>query len=120
MLDFSDEPHEPDWRAALQRAREAARCGAKTRAGGFCQCPAMPNGRCHKHGGASTGPRTAEGLARSRTATLTHGQRSAASIAMHRQIRAASVHLRDMVRVTNAELREAEALHRAMLRRRGR
>src|SRR6266849_2146019 len=26
--------------------------------------PAMPNGRCRMYGGASTGPRTAEGLAR--------------------------------------------------------
>jgi hypothetical protein len=120
MSDFGDEPQEPAWRAALEKAREAARCGAKTRAGGSCRSPAMPNGRCHKHGGASTGPRTVEGLARSRTSTLTHGRRSAASIAMRRQIRAAFVQLRDMVRATNVELREAEALHRAMLRRLGR
>jgi hypothetical protein len=40
-------------------------CGAKTRAGTACkrrdiQC----NGRCRLHGGLSTGPKTAEGLAR--------------------------------------------------------
>lgn len=30
-------------------------CGAKTRAGGKCKAPAMKNGRCRVHGGASTG-----------------------------------------------------------------
>lgn len=30
-------------------------CGAKTRAGGQCKAPAMKNGRCRVHGGASTG-----------------------------------------------------------------
>jgi hypothetical protein len=41
-------------------------CGAKTRAGGTCQRMAMfPSGRCHLHGGKSTGPRTAAGKARS-------------------------------------------------------
>lgn len=31
------------------------RCGARTRAGTPCRCPAMPNGKCHLHGGASPG-----------------------------------------------------------------
>jgi hypothetical protein len=31
---------------------------------------AMANGRCRKHGGASTGPRTAEGLARAQKVDL--------------------------------------------------
>ena len=35
----------------------------------------MPNGRCHKHGGASTGPRTPEGRERCRQAPLRHGGR---------------------------------------------
>jgi transcriptional regulator with XRE-family HTH domain len=39
-------------------------CEATTRAGGRCQCKALPNGRCKFHGGLSTGPRTAEGRAR--------------------------------------------------------
>jgi hypothetical protein len=40
----------------MQRAR---RCGARarTRGGAPCRAPAMPNGRCRMHGGASTGPR---------------------------------------------------------------
>ncbi|MGH6962647.1 MAG: HGGxSTG domain-containing protein, partial [Dongiaceae bacterium] len=36
----------------------APRCGARTRCGGECRQPAMPNGRCRLHGGLSTGPRT--------------------------------------------------------------
>lgn len=31
------------------------RCGAKTRSGKPCCSPAMPNGRCRMHGGASPG-----------------------------------------------------------------
>ena len=42
----------------------APRCGAKTCRGSACQSPAMPNGRCRMYGRASTGPRSAEGLAR--------------------------------------------------------
>ncbi len=51
----------------------AARCGAKTRRGTPCKAPAMKNGRCRLHGGKSTGPRTPEGLKRSKTARLRHG-----------------------------------------------
>jgi hypothetical protein len=41
-------------------------CGAKTRSGGPCRLPgAGCGGRCKLHGGASTGPRTVEGRARS-------------------------------------------------------
>lgn len=42
-----------------------SRCGASTRAGGRCRGPRVPgHGRCKLHGGASTGPRSAEGKAR--------------------------------------------------------
>jgi hypothetical protein len=52
----------------------APRCGARTRRGTLCQCPAMRNRRrCRLHGGKSTGPRTAEGLERSRRAHWKHG-----------------------------------------------
>ena len=53
----------------------APRCGARTRRGGGgpCRQPAMANGRCRLHGGASTGPRTAEGLERLRAARTRHG-----------------------------------------------
>lgn len=41
------------------------KCGAKTRAGGSCQCKPIPGKRrCKFHGGLSTGPKTKEGKAR--------------------------------------------------------
>ena len=52
----------------------APRCGAKTRTGCPCRSPAIRGKRrCRMHGGASTGPRTQEGLARLRSARTTHG-----------------------------------------------
>ncbi len=45
----------------------------------------MPNGRCRIHGGASTGPRTPEGLARSTAARWRHGKRDAAARAQAAQ-----------------------------------
>ena len=52
----------------------APRCGAKARTTGCsCRAPAMPNGRCRMHGGKSTGPRTAEGLANLARTHTTHG-----------------------------------------------
>jgi hypothetical protein len=60
----------------------AARCGAKTRAGGSCRQPAMVNGRCRFHGGTSTGPRSETGRARARSNRLVHGLRSAEIIAL--------------------------------------
>ncbi|MFZ0020678.1 MAG: HGGxSTG domain-containing protein [Acetobacteraceae bacterium] len=52
---------------------KAPRCGACTRASTLCRAPAMANGRCRMHGGASTGPRTEDGLRRLRAARTTHG-----------------------------------------------
>ena len=41
----------PDW--------TGIRCGARTKLGGECQRPAVKKtGRCTRHGGKSTGPRT--------------------------------------------------------------
>ena len=65
----------------------APRCGAKTREGTPCRGPAMANGRCRMHGGKSTGPRTPEGLERSRKANWKHGLYSAESIAERKFIR---------------------------------
>ena len=57
------------------------RCGAKTRAGGACQNPAIGGrNRCKLHGGKSTGPRTPEGKARSIAAHTKHGRRSKAHV----------------------------------------
>ena len=78
--------HEPGgWAHALTVAGAAPRCGARRPAPGArrkrtferCRASAMPNGRCHKHGGASTGPRSAEGMARLRRVPLRHGRRGA-------------------------------------------
>ena len=63
----------------------APRCGARTRSGAACQGPAMRNGRCRMHGGASTGPRTAEGLARLRAARTRHGAYTAEALALRRR-----------------------------------
>ena len=64
----------------------APRCGARTRKGTPCRGPAMANDRCRMHGGKSTGPRTPEGLERSRKANWKHGDYSAESILMRRYI----------------------------------
>jgi hypothetical protein len=62
------------------------RCGARRKSNGLpCRVHPMANGRCHKHGGASTGPRTPEGLARCRQAQWKHGARSAEMRAAARQ-----------------------------------
>jgi hypothetical protein len=38
-----------------------SRCGAKTNRGRPCRTWPMPNGKCYRHGGASTGPRSESG-----------------------------------------------------------
>jgi hypothetical protein len=70
-------PYAPNWVKAQEAARAAPRCGARTRRCTPCAGPAMTNGRCRMHGGASTGARTATGLERLRQAPLKHGRRGA-------------------------------------------
>jgi hypothetical protein len=53
----------------------APRCDASTSAGARCKGPAMTNGKCRMHGGASTGPKTAAGRAAQRAAVTDHGFR---------------------------------------------
>jgi len=61
--DLDGKVHEVGWHPPK---RERPRCGARTRAGGSCQAPALlEKERCRMHGGLSTGPKTAEGKARS-------------------------------------------------------
>jgi hypothetical protein len=103
---MSDEPlareREPIERAqarleALVRANSAPRCGARSkRTGKPCRAGAMPNGRCKVHGGKSTGPRTPEGLERSRRANWKHGQFSREAKAERSRLRAALLALRDL------------------------
>src|SRR5690349_5737858 len=96
---MNDEPHTYayGWRAHLALAHAAPRCGAKRRDGGTCQSPAMTNGRCRMHGGKSTGPRTAEGLERSRRANRKHGYYSAEAKAARQQARMIRWALRRLV-----------------------
>lgn len=54
-------------------------CGAKTRASAiskYCKRIAMPNRRCHLHGGKSTGAKTKAGKLRQKMASWKHGYRS--------------------------------------------
>ena len=64
------------WRAGLQKAHAGPRCGVRAKhTGGLpCKAAAMANGRCCHHGGKNTGPKTAEGLERSRKSNWKHGQ----------------------------------------------
>ncbi len=78
--------------------------GARTRAGGSCLGLAMANGRCRIHGGASTGPRTSEGLARMVAAKTTHG-RFATSSALGRLRQRHARTLIDRIRLTDAASR---------------
>ena len=58
---------------------DALRCGARTRSADRHPCRAHPvkgKRRCRMHGGLSTGPRTPEGLERSRRANWKHGRYS--------------------------------------------
>jgi hypothetical protein len=67
------------------------RCGAKNRQGLPCRRAPMANGRCHLHGGKSTGPKTAAGLERITEARTIHGMYSRAS-------RESAQELRNLVR----------------------
>jgi hypothetical protein len=54
------------------------KCGARSkRTGQPCRQPAMANGRCRLHGGKSTGPKTSQGLERTRKGNWKHGLYSA-------------------------------------------
>ena len=51
---MTDEPQDHGWRAHLDLAHAAPRCGARrNRDGKPCCQPAMPNGRCRVHGGSA-------------------------------------------------------------------
>ena len=63
--------NKPPWKALA----DYPRCNAKTRSGDRCQKPPLrTKSRCRLHGGASTGPRTAEGKARIALAQFKHGR----------------------------------------------
>jgi hypothetical protein len=82
---------------ALIKANAAPRCGARSKRTGLpCRAAAMPNGRCRVHGGKSTGPRTPEGLERSRRANWKHGHFSREAKAERSRVRAAILALRNL------------------------
>jgi hypothetical protein len=66
----------------------------------------MPNGRCKLHGGKSTGPRTMEGLERSRRANWKHGHFSREAKAERSRVRAAILAVR-YLRDSNASITRA-------------
>lgn len=79
MLDLTMNPMRGVKRETALRADlcpTSRRCGARTRRESPCKAPAMTNGRCRMHGGCSTGPKTPEGLARSRMARWKTGRYS--------------------------------------------
>src|SRR5258708_38855266 len=82
---------------ALLKANAAPRCGARSkRTGKPCQGAAMPNGRCKLHGGKSTGPRTPEGLERSRRGDWKDGYYSRGAEGGRARVRAAILSVRDL------------------------
>jgi hypothetical protein len=85
---------------------KALRCGARTRRGTLCQCPAMRNGRCRIHGGLSTGPKSPEGRERFRMGPFKHGRYSKA-------VREEERRFRMQFRSLRALLREYRTLQRA-------
>lgn len=76
----------------------------------------MQNGRCRMHGGGSRGPVTAEGLARSKASTLTHGRHSAAYIAERRAVAAQTREMRATTKRVRAEIRGLWKLARMVSR----
>lgn len=52
-----------------------------------CRQPAMINGKCRLHGGKATGPKTPQGLARSRKANWKHGEYSTETKALAQKLR---------------------------------
>jgi hypothetical protein len=86
----------------------APRCGAKTRTGCPCRSPAMANGRCRMHGGASTGPTTEAGLARLRAARTKHGFYGAESQAALRRTDAFIAETRALLARHSIEARQAD------------
>jgi hypothetical protein len=62
----------------------------------------MANGRCRMHGGASTGPSTAKGLARSRRSRWKHGLYSAEARAEQKRVRELLTRSRELLKQMQA------------------
>ena len=84
----------PDW--------PGVRCGARTKTGGECQRPAVKrSGRCTRHGGKSTGPKSQAGRDKIAALHTMHGRLTKAERAKAKQ-RA------EIGRQVRAELKEIE------------
>jgi glucans biosynthesis protein len=88
-MDRTQQPKPPNLPLALWLS---PRCGAKTRKGMPCQCPAMPNGRCRIHGGVSPG------APKGNRNALKHGLYSAEAVANRRKVGALLRTARELVR----------------------
>ena len=58
----------------------------------------LPQSKCHMNGCASTGPRTAEGLARSRRARWKHGPHSAEALTEQKRVRELLAQSRELLK----------------------
>ena len=85
----------PDW--------PGVRCGARTKAGGECKRPAVKQtGRCTRHGGKSTGPRTQAGRDKIAALHTTHGR-------LTKEKREAARKRAEVGRKVRAEVKQIEA-----------
>jgi hypothetical protein len=74
-------------------------CGAKAKSTGKpCQLYPCKNGRCHLHGGKSTGPKTERGKIRSNYARLTHGCYSQFEQEEYRKMRAEMKQSKELIK----------------------
>jgi len=85
----------PDW--------PGVRCGARTKSGGECQRPAVKRtGKCNRHGGKSTGPRTQAGRDKIAALHTTHGR-------LTKEKRQAAKTRAEVGRKVRAEIKEIES-----------
>lgn len=96
----------PHWSRGFHAFAAAARCGARRRAGGECLSPAMENGRCRMHGGASPGAPLGNRNA------LKHGQTTADGLLSRKLLREV---LRSASNVAAASENTARELRRRRL-----
>src|SRR3954452_6417412 len=100
---MKEEAHARLLRERLALANASPRCGSRRRDGQPCRGAAMPDGRCRMHGGPSTGPRTPEGLKRSRRSNWKHGHYSAEAKRVRREARQQYRVLRQLIAAGNED-----------------
>ncbi len=75
-------------------------CGAKVRSNNYAPCKriAMANGRCHFHGGKSSGAKTANGKSKQKMASWKHGVYSKEAIEERRNFKKMIKEQKDFLR----------------------